>query len=112
MYGFSEAQFLSLCEAPLHLDGASGAVGGKTVEERKEKCADMKARLLNPKPSPLKTVNHFLSKKLKILFSLDHTSLFKFHQQVVQIPTNIIYGETLDLHWQHQQHPSENFADH
>ena len=36
-----------------------------------------------------KMVNHFFFvKKLKILYSLDHTILFKFHQHVVQILIN------------------------
>ena len=47
----------------------------------------------------------FLVKKLKILYTLDHTILFKFHQYVVQIYTyQIMYGETLDFRCQHQQY--------
>ena len=45
----------------------------------------------------------FFVKKLKILYTLDHPILFKFHQHVVQI-LQIMYGETLDLQCQHQQY--------
>ena len=45
-----------------------------------------------------------LVKKLKILYTLDHTILFKFHQHVVQILYQIMYEETLDFQCQHQQY--------
>ena len=40
-------------------------------------------------------------KKLKILCSLNHTILFKFHQHVVQILNQLMYGETSDFQCQH-----------
>ena len=47
----------------------------------------------------------FFVKKLKILYTLDHTILFKFHQHVHGPNTyQIIYGETLDFQCQHQQY--------
>ena len=47
----------------------------------------------------------FFVKKLKILYTLDHSILFKFHQHVVQIYTyQIVYGETLDFQCQYQQY--------
>ena len=46
----------------------------------------------------------FFVKKLKILYSLDHTIFFKFHQHVVQKPIEIIMcEEPLDYQCQHHQ---------
>ena len=45
----------------------------------------------------------FFVKKLKILYTFDHTILFRFHQHVVQILIKQ-YGETSDFQCQHQQY--------